>query len=30
MSLEDLASLHLDLLASEKGYKRPVMNPWTP
>ena len=29
MSLEDLATLHLDLLASEKGYKRPVPNPWT-
>jgi len=28
-SLEDLATLHLDLLASQKGYKRPVPNPWT-
>ena len=28
ISLEDLATLHLDLLASEKGYKRPVPNPW--
>ncbi len=27
--VEDLASLHLDLLANEKGYKRPVPNPWT-
>lgn len=27
--LEDLATLHLDLLASRKGYKRPVPNPWT-
>ena len=27
--LEDLATLHLDLLASKKGYKRPVPNPWT-
>jgi FdhE protein len=27
--LEDLATLHLDLLASQKGYKRPVPNPWT-
>lgn len=27
--LEDLATLHLDILASEKGYKRPVPNPWT-
>ena len=26
--LEDLASLHLDILASQKGYKRPVPNPW--
>jgi FdhE protein len=30
MNLEDLATLHLDLLASKKGYKRPVTNPWTP
>jgi FdhE protein len=29
-SLEDLATLHLDLAASQKGYKRPVPNPWTP
>ena len=29
-SLEDLATLHLDLVASKKGYKRPVPNPWTP
>jgi FdhE protein len=29
-ALEDLATLHLDLLASQKGYKRPVPNPWTP
>lgn len=28
--LEDLATLHLDILASQKGYKRPVPNPWTP
>ncbi len=26
--LEDLATLHLDLLATQKGYKRPVPNPW--
>ena len=26
--LEDLATLHLDILASPKGYKRPVPNPW--
>ncbi len=28
--LEDLATLHLDILASQKGYKRPAPNPWTP
>jgi FdhE protein len=28
-SLEDLATLHFDILASQKGYKRPVSNPWT-
>ena len=27
--LEDLATLHLDILASRKDYKRPVPNPWT-
>lgn len=27
--LEDLATLHLDIVASQKGYKRPVPNPWT-
>ncbi len=26
--LEDLATLHFDILASQKGYKRPVPNPW--
>jgi FdhE protein len=26
--LEDLATLHLDILASQKGYQRPVPNPW--
>lgn len=26
--LEDLSTLHLDLLASQKGYKRPTPNPW--
>jgi FdhE protein len=30
LTLEDLATLHLDLLALEKGYKRPVPNPWSP
>jgi FdhE protein len=29
LSLEDLATLHLDLMASQKGYKRPVPSPWT-
>lgn len=28
--LEDLATLHLDLLASQKGYRNPVPNPWIP
>lgn len=28
--LEDLATLHLDILASQKGYKRPVPNPLAP
>jgi FdhE protein len=28
-TLEDLATPHLDILASQKGYKRPVLNPWT-
>ncbi len=27
--LEDLATLHLDILASQKGYKRPIPNSWT-
>jgi FdhE protein len=26
--LEDLATLHLDVMASKKGYRRPVPNPW--
>jgi FdhE protein len=28
-SLEDLATLHLDILTIQKGYQRPVPNPWT-
>ena len=28
-SLEDLATLHLDVLAARKGYRRAVPNPWT-
>jgi FdhE protein len=27
--LEDLATPHLDFLATQKGYKRPIPNPWT-
>lgn len=27
--LDDLATLHLDILATQKGYKGPVPNPWT-
>ncbi len=27
--LEDIATIHLDILAAQKGYKRPVPNPWT-
>jgi FdhE protein len=27
--LDDLATLHLDILATKKGYKRPIPNPWT-
>jgi len=27
--LEDLATFHLDILASQKGYQKPVPNPWT-
>jgi len=26
--LEDLATPHLDIIASRKGYKRPIPNPW--
>ncbi|MBW2642910.1 MAG: formate dehydrogenase accessory protein FdhE [Deltaproteobacteria bacterium] len=27
-SLEDLATLHLDVVAAQKGYERSVPNPW--
>ena len=27
--LEDLATLHLDVVAVQKGYERSVPNPWT-
>lgn len=30
LELEDIATLHLDLLASQKGYRRPVPHPWNP
>jgi FdhE protein len=26
--LEDISTIHLDIIASEKGFKRPVPNPW--
>ncbi len=29
-TLEDLATLHLDLIASKKEFKRPVPHPWVP
>ncbi|OIP61561.1 MAG: hypothetical protein COY75_03675 [Nitrospirae bacterium CG_4_10_14_0_8_um_filter_41_23] len=28
LNLEDIATIHLDILASEKGFKRPVPNLW--
>lgn len=28
-TLEDIATHHLDILANQKGYKRPILNPWT-
>jgi FdhE protein len=28
LNLEDIATIHLDILASEKGFKRPVPSPW--
>jgi formate dehydrogenase maturation protein FdhE len=28
--LEDIATLYLDLIASQKGYNRPVPNLWIP
>lgn len=30
LNLEDITTIHLDILASEKGFKRPVPNPWGP
>mgnify|MGYP000061167575 CR=1 FL=1 len=28
LNLEDIVTIHLDILASEKGFKRPVPSPW--
>ncbi len=28
LELEDIVTIHLDILASEKGYKRPAPSPW--
>jgi FdhE protein len=28
LNLEDIMTIHLDILASEKGFKRPVPSPW--
>ena len=28
LELEDIVTIHLDILASEKGYKRPAASPW--
>jgi len=28
LGLEDIVTIHLDILASEKGFKRPVASPW--
>jgi len=28
LELEDIATIHLDMMASEKGFKRPVPSPW--
>ena len=30
LHLEDIATIHLDILAVEKGYRRPVNTPWGP
>jgi len=30
LNLEDITTLHLDILASQKGFKRPVPTPWGP
>jgi len=28
LDIEDIATIHLDILASEKGFKHPVPSPW--
>ena len=28
LHLDDIVTMHLDILATEKGYKRPVQNIW--
>jgi FdhE protein len=30
LNLEDITSIHLDILTSQKGFKRPVPTPWGP
>mgnify|MGYP005848174197 CR=1 FL=1 len=30
LNLEDIATIRLDILVSEKGFKRPVPTPWGP
>ena len=30
LNLEDITTIHLDILASEKGFKKPVPSPWGP
>jgi len=28
LNLEDIVTIHLDIIASEKGYKKPISSPW--
>ncbi|OGP85247.1 MAG: hypothetical protein A2Z08_08035 [Deltaproteobacteria bacterium RBG_16_54_11] len=30
LDLEDVVTIHLDILAMEKGYRRPISTPWSP
>jgi FdhE protein len=30
LDLEDIVTIHLDILALEKGYQRPISSPWVP